>query len=256
MKNLIILISVFTLTLLSCSKESPVLNQESARLTFRLIDAPADYDEVNIDIKGAQVIINDSIIDLEVEAGVYNLLDLVNGKDTVIVDQEIPAGKLSQIRLILGSNNSVLIGTETYFLTTPSAQQSGLKLNVHADFTQGVAYEYTIDFDAARSIVRTGNGKYILKPVLRVFTDAVSGAIKGTVFPAKAKPVIYAISASLDSLSVKADTTSGNYMFRGLAEGTYKLRFLPVSPYSDTTLLNIKVIDGLVTKLDTMKLMQ
>ncbi len=44
-------------------------------------------------------------------------------------------------------------------MKTPSAQQSGLKLNVHEEFLQGVAYEYIIDFDAARSIVKTGNGQ-------------------------------------------------------------------------------------------------
>ena len=63
-----------------------------------------------------------------------------------------------------------MIGTESFDLTTPSAQQSGLKLNILATFLQGVAYEYIIDFDAARSIVTTGNGKFILKPTLKVFT--------------------------------------------------------------------------------------
>ena len=225
----------------------------TARIVFRLTDAPAAYDKVYIDIIGARAIINDSIIDLRVNAGIYNLLDFTNGKDTVLVDQEIPAGELSQIRLILGDNNTVEIGKGSYNMKTPSAQQSGLKLNVHAVFLEGVAYEYIIDFDASRSIVTTGNGKYILKPVLKVFTKAVSGAIEGVVFPAKAKPLIYAISAELDSVSASADTISGNYKFRGLTAGTYKLSFLPKSPYTDTTLLNIPVKTGVVTKLDTLK---
>ena len=255
MRNPVVLSLILVLGLFSCKKDNTTDNTDgSSRLVFRLADAPATYDKVYIDIVGASAIINDSIVNLDVHAGIYNLLDFANGKDTVIVDQEIPSGTLSQIRLILGENNSLVIGKGSYDMKTPSAQQSGLKLNVHADFLQGVAYEYIIDFDAARSVVRTGNGKYILKPVLRVFTKAVSGAIEGVVTPAKAKPLIYAISSQLDSISTSADTISGNFKFRGLAAGTYKLSFLPVSPYRDTTLQNVIVKTGVVTKLDILKL--
>ena len=255
MKNLSLFILILTVALFSCNKDNLGDKAKgSARLTFRLTDAPAAYNKVYIDIVAAQAIINDSIIDLHINTGIYNLLDFVNGKDTMILDQEIPSGKLSQIRLILGENNSLIIGSVSFDMKTPSAQQSGLKLNVHANFLSGVAYEYIIDFDAARSIVRTGNDKFILKPVLKVFTKSISGAIEGVVSPAKSKPLIYAISAQLDSVSTFADTTSGKYMFRGLTEGTYKLRFLPLSPYNDSTLQNISVKTGLITKVDTMKL--
>ncbi len=254
MKNFIILILILTAMLFSCNKDSITdIKRGSARIILRLTDAPAAYDKITIDIVGAQAIIDDSTINLDALAGIYNLLDFVNGKDTVIIDQQIPSGELSQIRLILGENNSLMIGTESFDLKTPSAQQSGLKFNVHADLLQGVAYEYIIDFDAARSIVKTGNGKFILKPVLKVFTKAVSGAIEGVISPVKARPLIYAISAQLDSVSTSPDTISGNFMFRGLAAGIYKLKFLPLSPYSDTTLRNIPVNTALVTKLDTLK---
>jgi len=250
MKKLSFYILVLVVALSGCNQDN---NPGPATLTFRLTDAPASYDKVNIDIVGAQAIIDGTPIDLEVKAGIYNLLDLANGKDTVIVDQQIPSGELSQIRLILGENNTIQTGTEIFDLTTPSAQQSGLKLNVHETFSQGVAYEYIIDFDVARSIVTTGSGKYILKPVIKVFTKAVSGAIEGVVYPVKAKPLIYAISAQLDSASAYADTTSGKFMFRGLVEGKYKLSFLPKSPYKDTTVLNVSVNTGVITKLDTLK---
>jgi hypothetical protein len=257
MKNILIPALILVAALSGCRKNIDMGSENGkTKLTFRLTDAPALYDKVNIDLVGAKAIINDSIIDLNVHAGVYNLLDFVNGKDTIIVDEEVPSGTLSQIRLILGENNSLKTSSETHNLTTPSAQQSGLKLNVHTVVLPGVAYEYVIDFDAARSIVKTGNGKFILKPVLKVFATSISGAIKGVVNPAKAKPLIYAISALSDTVSTKADTISGKYMFRGLEEGLYKLRFLPQSPYKDSTLLNISVKKATITKLDTLKFKQ
>lgn len=252
MKKLFVIFSICALINSGCTKDENN-NEGKAMLSFRLTDAPADYDEVNIEITGLQVIINDSIIELDVVEGIYNLLDLVNGKDTLIAEQDIPSGKMSQVRLILGDNNSLVIDHTSFDLKTPSAQQSGLKLNVHEDFTEGIAYEYTIDFDAAKSIVETGNGKYILKPVLRVFTASVSGALKGVVSPPKAKPWIYAISAQQDSVSTFADTISGNFMFNGLTAGTYNLSFVPQDSYNDTILQNIIVSNGTVTKLDTLK---
>lgn len=252
MKKISIIVLFAMLAMVSCREDQGFENGTS-RLTFRLTDAPGDYDKVNIDIAGVEVIINDSIIDLSVDEGVINLLDFVNGKDTLLVDQTVPSGKLSQIRLILGDENSVEIGEEVYELKTPSAQQSGLKLNVHADFVEGVAYEYTIDFDASRSVVVTGNGNYILKPVLKVFTKSISGAIQGVVSPASAKPLIYAISEAKDSISANADTLSGKFMFMGLNAGAYKVSFIPKAPFADTVLTNVQVRTGSVTKLDTLR---
>ncbi len=246
----IVFVLAMAAVLAGCSKET---NTGTAKLTFKLTDAPAAYDKLNIDIQGISVIVNDTVINLNVEPAVINLLDLVNGKDTIIADQQIPAGKLSQIRLILGSNNTIVTGSSTFALSTPSAQQSGLKLNVQKDLTGGVAYAYTIDFDAARSVVKTGNDTYILKPVLRVITDAVSGAIKGVVSPAKSKPALYAISSKLDTITTFADTISGQYFFKGVPAGTYKLNLVPVSPYTEKTLTDIIVSNGLVTAVDTVK---
>lgn len=254
MKKLVVAVLFVMVAFIGCRKDNNDFGTGTSLVTFKLTDAPGPFDEVNVDITGLQVIINDSIVKLEVEQGVYNLLDFVNGKDTLLVKDEIPSGKLSQVRLILGPDNSIKIGENTYELKTPSAQQSGLKLNVHADFLQGVAYEYTIDFDAARSVVETGNGKYILKPVLRVFTNSVSGAIKGVIRPIEAKPEVAVIDEADDTIStVLADPATGNFMFMGIEAGTYKVGFHPQDPFADSLLKGIQVKNGSVTILDTLK---
>ncbi|HEX2974380.1 MAG TPA: DUF4382 domain-containing protein, partial [Bacteroidales bacterium] len=250
---ILMLVLVLALAVISCKKDEGPDFSGTSTLTFKLTDAPGDFDKVNIDIQGLEVIIDDTVLNLDVNKGVYNLLDLANGKDTLLVTEEVPAGKVSQIRLILGDNNTVVIGENEYKLNTPSAQQSGLKLNVHANFERGVAYEYVLDFDAARSIVETGSGKYNLKPVIKVFTKAVTGAIKGVVAPAASKPVIYAISAAKDTVATVADETTGRFMFMGLNEGTYNLSMRPVTPYHDTLIANIQVKTGYVTTVDTVR---
>ncbi|HKK41511.1 MAG TPA: DUF4382 domain-containing protein [Bacteroidales bacterium] len=249
--SILVTIAIVSLVFTGCTKSHDTTGLSN--LTFNLTDAPGSYDEVNIDVVGLQVIVNDSIYDLQTQSGIYNLLDLVNGKDTLIVEGQVPSGMLSQVRLILGDNNNLLIGSDYFDLKAPSAQQSGLKLNVHQDMYPGVAYEYTIDFDAGRSIIHTGSDQYILKPVLKVFSDAVSGAIEGVVTPVDVYAEIFAVSESNDTVSTFSDSETGHYMFRGLGSGSYSLDFKPVAPYNDTTLQDIVVMTGSVTVVDTVK---
>lgn len=110
------------------------------------------------------------------------MLDLTGGISALLADNEIPAGYLSQIRLILGENNTIVKNGTTYNLTTPSAQQSGLKVKVNQQLVNNGNYNFLIDFDVDSSIVEAGNsGNYILKPVLRVSQVEAAGSIRGNI---------------------------------------------------------------------------
>lgn len=247
--GLIVILGIFT----DCNKDEN--RNYPSHLKFLLTDAPGMFEEVNIDIVGIHIILNDSLMELETNSGIYNLLDFVNGNDTILVTEDVPNGNLSQVRLILGQNNTVKVDGEIFDIKTPSAQESGLKLNVHEEFIPNIAYTYVLDFDACRSIVETGNGKYILKPVIRVFSEAVTGAIEGVVIPIEATPVISAISAG-DTTTALTNNQTGEFMLRGLNEGTYQLEFDVNTPYSDTTLKDIEVLNGIITVLDTLWIQQ
>jgi hypothetical protein len=240
----------------SCSKD------KKSRLTVYLTDAPASYDAVNIDVVRVEIKATsdqgeNGWQELPVNAGVYNLLDFTNGMDTILSTVELPAGKVSQLRMILGNNNSIVVSGTTLPLPleTPSAQQSGLKFNIHADLEEGVNYKIWIDFDAARSIVQTGANDYKLKPVVRTFTEATSGAIKGNAQPVAAQPVIYAI-AGADSLSAIPDATTGSYLIRGVPPGTWKVVVDGNNGYQDQEVNNVLVTLGNVTVVDTVTLQQ
>ncbi|MFC2081095.1 DUF4382 domain-containing protein [Bacteroidota bacterium] len=254
-KHILFIIIVGLFLFNSCSEVINDSNNDSkqTQIQFLLTDAPGEYQQVNIDIVAVNVILNDSLIELATNQGIYNLLDFVNGKDTVLVTDEVPSGFISQVRLVLGENNTVMIDSVLHDIKTPSAQQSGLKLNVHEEFLPGDAYSYIIDFDADKSIVKKGNGNYSLKPVIRVFTEVITGSIEGIVQPAEARPLIMAISEN-DTSSTYADTTSGNFMLRGLLESSYSLEFHPVEGFKDTTLTDISVYPGQTTLIDTLRI--
>src|SRR5690554_2091884 len=126
-----------------------------------------DVEEVVIKYNGNQ---EDRV--LGIEGGVYDLLELTAGVNVLLYNDEVPAGDISQIRLILGEENSIVVDGEVLPLDTPSAQQSGLKIQVHQTLEAGVLYEFILDFDVDKSIVAQGNGGYSLKPVIRATTTA------------------------------------------------------------------------------------
>jgi len=241
----------------SCSKE-----KGKSRLSIYLTDAPAAYDALNIDIVKVEIKSSSDQGDdgwqtLPVNAGIYNLLEFTNGMDTLLSSVELPAGKVSQLRLILGSNNSIVVSGNSLPLplSTPSAQTSGLKFNINADLVAGIEYKIWIDFIADRSVVVTGNNVYKLKPVIRTFTEATSGAIKGNVQPAASQATVFAI-AGTDSLSAIPDAATGDYLIRGVPAGNWKVLADGNNGYIDQSIDNIAVSLGQVTVVDTITLVQ
>ena len=247
-----LLLSVFWL---ACSDDN-----QTAKLEVKLTDAPGDYQEVNIDIQSVEVHSsegnqNSGWTTLDVKEGVYNILELTNGLDTLLATAELPVGRISQIRLILGDNNSVKIDGVSKPLSTPSAQQSGLKLNLQAVLTEGITYTITLDFDAARSIVDKGNGTYSLKPVIRALETATSGAIKGTVTPLEAAPAVFAI-AGTDTVATAYTDATGKFILRSIPAGTYTVSFDPKTGYLPMQKTSVSVSVGNITDLGTVTILQ
>lgn len=249
--------SLLTLSLFSCSDKD---SNEKAKLEVRLTDDPAAFDAVFIDLKDVQINVtgddNNGWQSLPgVQKGIYNLLDLVNDKDTLLVNADIPSGKLHQIRLVLGSNNSIVVNGTTIPLETPSAMQSGLKLNVQQTVTGGILYTMLLDFDAGKSIVQSGNGKYILKPVIRTVLNAVGGSIKGAVTPSTVLTAVYAINGT-DTMTTFTDL-SGGYFIKGVPAASYTLKYWPTdTAYKSQVKTGIIVTTGNVTVVDTVRLVK
>lgn len=256
------LIPCAILAFTSCSKNSSISSSTTSSMSVYLVDGPAAYDKVYIDVQSVQVKASTDASESDWQTlniprtGIYNLLNFKNGLDTLLGTIQLPAGHISQLRLVLGSNNSVVLNGVSYPLTTPSAQQSGLKLAINADLLAGIDYKIWIDFDAARSIVQTGSGSYILKPVIRTFTQAESGGIKGIVLPVAAKGWVFAIANATDTISsTPADLSSGIFLLRGIPASTYKVAFhATAGTYRDTTFTGVTVTTGNIADVGTLTL--
>ena len=157
----------------SCKKES-IDNQsaDGGYMTVKMTDAPADYSAVNVEIVGMMV--NTAAhgwINVPVKRGIYNLLELRNDVTVALTDDApMPIGEAKEIRLMLGTANTIVTATGTFPLKTPSAEESGLKIKLDETIASGEHVVVVLDFDAEASVVVTGNNQYILKPVIKVKT--------------------------------------------------------------------------------------
>lgn len=231
--------------------------QSSAKSTYnvRLTDAPGNFTAVNVDIQSVTVVTSHGKeITLNTKAGIYNLLNFQNGKDTLLATVGMDSCTIAQIRLILGSRNSVVVDSVTYPLTVPSGSTSGLKLLVNQHVGAGITYNVLLDFDANSSIVKTGNGRYQLKPVIRTIDTAVSGSIKGLVIPSGVACTITATDSNNVSFSTNVDTLTGQFLLKGLPAGTYTVTVTPASPYIQQTITGVTVGVGKVTLMAAINL--
>ncbi len=159
-------------------------------LRLSLTDAPTcGYDNVWVTVEKVRIHASSTAADTdggwsEVVLATpqrIDLLTLTNGTLQPLGQTELPAGKYTQMRLVLGSaapagspagtlaNSIKPTGGAEVALTTPSALQSGLKMNIDIDVAPDKVADFAIDFDACKSFVKAGNsGQYILKPVLSV----------------------------------------------------------------------------------------
>ena len=164
-----------------------------------------------------------------------DLLTLTNGAMATLGQTQLAAGSYQQLRVVLAANttanpmaNSVVVtGGSEQAVDTPSAMQSGLKLNANLTIEADKVADFAIDFDACRSFVRAGNsGKMVLKPVLALIPllgDA-GQRIVGFV-DAKLAGGAATVSVQASGMPVRATPTdaTGKFVLYPVPAGSYDL---------------------------------
>lgn len=224
--------------------DSGGINTASGTLRLALTDAPAcGYDQVNVTIERVRV--HTSSAAQDGDAGWsemvltpprrVDLLTLTNGVLEELGSTSLPAGRYTQMRLVLGNNrgpgmmaNSVVpSGGSERPMETPSGQQTGLKMNVNIEVAANQLADFVIDFDACRSVVRAGHsGRHLLKPVLSVMprVTTASNAVEGYVASAMAAGTT-SVSLQKDGAVVRGTVpnSSGRFLLSQVPAGVYDL---------------------------------
>jgi hypothetical protein len=168
----------------------------AATVVVSLTDAPAcGFDAVNVTVSKVRIHASGSASDTDSgwtditinPAKKLNLLNLSNGVLETLGQASLAPGHYSQLRLVLdsaaGASTVVATGSTTESaLDTPSGLASGIKLVHEFDVAAGQRADVVMDFDACKSIVSKGNGRFLLKPVLKVLPSTLNG-ITGFISP-------------------------------------------------------------------------
>src|SRR5574341_481454 len=217
-------------------------------VSVSMTDAPAcGYEVVNITVNKVRIHRSDTAddntpgwTDITLNPGrKINLLDLNDPTQhnfalETLGETPLSAGHYTQLRLVLDKNNGnqpsanwiVLEGQDPNNpnnripLDTPSAIQTGIKLIHQFTVNSGQRVDLLLDFDACHSIVKTGNGTYKLKPVIKVIPTQLNG-ING--FVDKTLPNVV-VSAQHNGNIVRAtmlNTQTGEFFLAHLAPGNY-----------------------------------
>lgn len=240
---------------------------ETARIQLKLVDEPGDYEQVNIeiiDIQYRSTEEDESWQSFTPESGYplnVDITELIAGNSLLLTDEVVPVGLLKQVRLVLSDNNTLKIEGEDDLipLDTPSAQQSGLKLNLDKELEAGFVYSFILDWNVQKSIVKAGNsGKYILKPVIKVNAEVNSGSISG-----KVVEIIEDIETPIANQLIEVYTTegdlvkdtltneNGDFVFQGLDAGAYIIKIMKET-YMAYESLEVNVEVGNVESVGTI----
>lgn len=280
------LIALLSLLFFACKKNVTSIASSSSprQMALYLTDDPCQYDSVFIDIQNVEVKVdtsqhmNDDHFEdnkddheedhhhgdqfgswdtLAIRPGVYNILNLRNGIDTLLGTVNIPAGKIRRIRLTLGTNNSVVISGATYPLQQINGSSNYEYVQVHQEdednhFNPGQTSMW-LDFNVCKSII-SHNRNYYLRPFLSIFSMHNTGGIEGTVLPFAARPYVTAWNDT-DTATAKPEE-DGRYEMRGLNAGTYSITFQGSFGYKDTTITGVTVTTGSTVKIPSITLHQ
>ncbi len=261
MKISVLSVIIGFLVLVSCSDQTTNVpsDEQNGSIRIYLVDSPSQLDSVIICVTRVEIhksgsdstsgwfVINDS-------TRYFDLLQLTNGASAVLGDTSLAPGKYTQIRLIIGSGSYVIDQGVKHDLEVPSGSQSGLKLNHQFTIESGKLYELLLDFNVDKSIVITGNGKYKLKPTIRVMPIVISGSISGQVLPLEAQPTIWTVYGT-DTITTYTNL-QGFFKLMALPAGLYDVNIIPADTviYMDTTITNVQVIANQDTDLGTITL--
>ncbi len=291
-RNPIIALSLILASLViytSCSKElntSASIPQGQQKVSIRLSDDPVNFDAVYVDIQSVVVqVVPDSCKDrygddqdhdgcddhhkdqdsrcstwdtLDIRPGVYNLLDLANGSDTLLASGLTVTGKITKIKLTLGDQNSVVIDSVSYPLTLWH-NDPVVNINIRGEDVDQIStndLQLWLDFDAGRSIVRVRNNNFVLKPFLRIWVPAHTATVKGHVLPDSAHSIVAAVFNG-DTLVAIPRHHDGFFKIRGITTTSADI-FINATEnnYKDTTISGVQLEIGRETDIGTINLHQ
>src|SRR6201996_7586412 len=231
------------------SSSNPNIPKGQSQVSVYMMDDPVQFDSVFIDIKQVRIEVdtattmsspdnpnqwsdgycgwgrgpsNKSLIwdTLSITPGVYNLLSLRNGTDTLLGSSIATSGKVLKIEITLGTDNSLVVDSTHSYPLEVLDRQNTFTINVSRTDVASVSnneLQLWLDFNLSRSVIYFDHVFY-LSPYFTVFNDVMMAKVQGTVKPFGAGALLEAINGT-DTLYA-IPFWNGQYQFRDVPTGS------------------------------------
>jgi len=217
-------------------------------LVIKLVDAPAALEELDIVFSRVSIhraglsddlgwrVVSDDVL-------TQDILELRNGRSTNIVSAVVPEGSYDKIRVLFDISSLRESGIQsTVFI--PDNILNGVDFEHSFDVTEDKTTGITFDFDATRSIQTNTQGRYELRPIVRIQNTDLAGSIIGAVIPDSVQAFV-STSVGGDSVTTISLAQPGNNSFElvDLPEGTYAVSITSThAAFKDTSIVHVTVI--------------
>lgn len=206
-----------------------------ALLNVMLVDSPAKWDSVFVEIKGVDIEVLVDGRDLQSQTFFFEyksgnkrikVSELVGGNSLLLGRNALPIGQVINATIILGEDHSMFLDERKYDLKLSDPMDNQISLPTDIDMEQGISYDIFLDIDLEKSIVQTSESPltYTLKPTFKLVKGASAVELSGVLKPTALYPAIYLFNEK-DTFSTHTNP-SGKYFFR-VAADKYMLYFDP-----------------------------
>jgi hypothetical protein len=202
-----------------------------------------DEEQLDAEVAGGSIKGNWQVIAQwdEGEGFEVDLIEL-EGKSILLASELLPSGKYTQLRVFLEDQAIIIVngeeGLEEHDLNIPSVGQTGIKLIHPFEITSDYITELTLNFDVEKSIIKTGNGDYKLKPVIGIISntyipgidESYLGSIEGLVYnKLDETKLIEGASVTIEGLLLPFEETANTG-----SDGYYTIIDIPFGVYEVT----------------------
>lgn len=231
---LVLMLAIFAF---SCGEEGGL----KGTLKIAITDAPIDADHikaVNVVIANVEGFQNGkwkSFRYFEQPTGV-NLLAYTGGKSVLLIDQYTNPGQYSSLKLTLNvaqRNNSLLVNPQSNIvfkdgssapLYMPEGENPEIIIDQFVDVVSRGLTDITLDVDLRKSIQISGQGEYVIKPIVRFIETVKSGNIKASIVKTsmQERVVAYVYKKNTFNSSELVDISKGAPLYNAITSTALK----------------------------------
>lgn len=251
-KMLIAIVGISLLSLYSCSKEET----KNSDFKVRMTDAPADYAEVNMEIKSVHAFNAEMeewiVLDQNVKN--VNVVELKNGKEIELASiNEIEAGVYSQLKIVFGTDNSIVIdhqdseGEKSLELEYVASEEVIIDINKEYNGSEEVSI--LLDFNIPNSIHEENEDHYEVEPFITVMNNENTG-VKGMV-TGEGQSVVYLSNGDMTQSTYAG--SNGEFLIKGVEDGMYLLTVeTSIDGKTETKVVEVAVSAGTFTQVSLL----